>query len=93
MPAIREPVDLRDGSGRSPAVSAYARREPTQVPDAAKATAPRHLLRALEWRTGLEYVAARRGLGARRRLASRRRASRAGDPRISGRPIVDGPTA
>ena len=44
---------------RSRAVSG---REPTRVPDAAKARAPGHLLRALEWRTGLEYVAARRGL-------------------------------
>jgi Esterase PHB depolymerase len=63
MPSIRELVDLPDGSGRSWAVSAFAGREPTQVPDAANAKAPRHLMRALEWRTGLEYLAARRGLG------------------------------
>jgi pimeloyl-ACP methyl ester carboxylesterase len=33
--------------------------QPARLPDAANAAAPGHLLRALEWRTGLEYLAAR----------------------------------
>ena len=33
--------------------------QPAQPPDAATAAAPGHLLRALEWRTGLEYLATR----------------------------------
>jgi hypothetical protein len=37
-----------------------------QLPDAVNAAAPRHLLRVLEWRTGLEYLAA---LRATRRIA------------------------
>jgi Alpha/beta hydrolase family len=61
MPSIPEPVD----------------EEPTQFPDAANAAAPRHLLRALEWRTGLEYMAARRGFG---RIA--------GWPRGDGHPVL-----
>src|SRR6201996_5851041 len=36
--------------------------EPPQLPDAANAAVPGHLLRVLEWRTGLEYLAARRGV-------------------------------
>jgi hypothetical protein len=77
MPSTREPVDLPDGSGRSRAVSACAGREPTPVPDATDAKAPRYLLHALEWRTGLEYLAARRGLG---RVA--------GWPRGDGHPVL-----
>ncbi|HSS25003.1 MAG TPA: hypothetical protein VLL82_11490, partial [Mycobacterium sp.] len=77
MPSMCEPVDLPDGSDRSQAVSAFAGREPTQVPDAANAKAPQHLLRVLEWRTGLEYLAARRGLG---RVA--------GWPRGDGHPVL-----
>ena len=34
-------------------------KQPAQFPDAANAAAPGHLLRVLEWRTGLEYLAAR----------------------------------
>lgn len=41
-------------------------KEPAQLPDAANAAAPGHLLRALEWRMGLEYLAARRAM---RRIA------------------------
>ena len=40
--------------------------QPAQLPDAVNAAAPGHLLRALELRTGLEYLAAR---GATRRIA------------------------
>jgi hypothetical protein len=36
--------------------------EPGQLPDAANAAMPGHLLRALEWRTTLEYLAARRAV-------------------------------
>jgi hypothetical protein len=36
--------------------------EPAQLPDAANAAMPGHLLRALEWRTTLEYLAARRAV-------------------------------
>jgi hypothetical protein len=31
----------------------------TELPDAANAAPPGHLLRTLEWRTGLEYLSAR----------------------------------
>ena len=48
-----------------------------QLPDAANAAAPGHLLRALEWRTGLEYLAAR--------LAMRRIA---GWPHGDGHPVL-----
>jgi hypothetical protein len=41
--------------------------QPAQFPDAANAAAPGHLLRALEWRTGLEYLAARLAM---RRIAN-----------------------
>jgi hypothetical protein len=77
MPLMREPVDSPDGRARSRETPACAVREPTRVPDAANATAPGHLLRALEWRAGLEYVAARRGL---RRVA--------GWPRGDGHPVL-----
>ena len=77
MPSIREPLDLPDGSGRSRAFPTSAGREQFQAPDAANATVPGHLLRALEMRTGLEYVAARRGL---RRIA--------GWPRGDGHPVL-----
>jgi dienelactone hydrolase len=36
--------------------------EPAEVPDAANAPLPGHLLRALEWRTTLEYLNARRAV-------------------------------
>jgi hypothetical protein len=48
-----------------------------QLPDAVNAAAPGHLLRALEWRTGLEYVAAR---AAARRIARW--------PRGDGHPVL-----
>jgi len=48
-----------------------------QVPDAANAAAPGHLLRALEWRTGMEYLSAR--------LAMRRIA---GWPHGDGHPVL-----
>ena len=48
-----------------------------QLPDAANAAPPRHLLRALEWRTGVEYLAAR--------LAMRRIADW---PRGDGHPVL-----
>jgi hypothetical protein len=51
--------------------------EPAWVPDAANAAAPRHLLRVLEWRTGLEYVAT---LAAARRIANW--------PRGDGHPVL-----
>ena len=41
------------------------------LPDAVNAAPPGHLLRLLEWRTGVEYLAARRGCPAHRRLAAR----------------------
>jgi hypothetical protein len=65
MPSIRESVDSPDDPARS------------HVPGAATATAPGHVLRALEWRTGFEYLAARRGL---RRIA--------GWPRGDGHPVL-----
>ena len=40
--------------------------QPAQLPDAVNAAPPGHLLRVLEWRTGLEYLAA---LRAARRIA------------------------
>jgi alpha-beta hydrolase superfamily lysophospholipase len=40
--------------------------QPAQLPDAVNAASPAHLLRVLEWRTGLEYLAA---LSAARRIA------------------------
>src|ERR1700729_4553166 len=49
----------------------------TELPDAANAALPGHLLRTLEWRTGLEYVSAR--------LAMRRIA---GWPRGDGHPVL-----
>src|SRR5947209_7332307 len=52
-------------------------RQSDQVPDAVNAAAPGHLLRALEWRTGLEYVAAR---AAARRIARW--------PRGDGHPVL-----
>jgi hypothetical protein len=51
--------------------------QPAQLPDAVNAAPPGHLLRALEWRTGLEYVAA---LGAARRIADW--------PRGDGHPVL-----
>ena len=51
--------------------------QPAQLPDAANAAAPGHLLRALEWRTGLEYLATR--------LAMRRIANW---PRGDGHPVL-----
>ncbi|BBX47344.1 alpha/beta hydrolase [Mycobacterium cookii] len=48
-----------------------------QIPDAANAALPGHLLRALEWRTGMEYVSAR--------LAMRRIA---GWPQGDGHPVL-----
>jgi pimeloyl-ACP methyl ester carboxylesterase len=51
--------------------------ESAALPDAAGATPPGHLLRALEWRTGLEYASAR--------LAMRRIASW---PRGDGHPVL-----
>lgn len=36
--------------------------ESTEIPDAANASPPGHPLRVLEWRTGLEYLSARRAL-------------------------------
>jgi hypothetical protein len=47
------------------------------LPDAANAAAPGHLLRALEWRTGMEYLSAR--------LAMRRIA---GWPQGDGHPVL-----
>src|SRR5262249_27566185 len=77
VPLIREPVDYPDGPARSREITTCAVREPTRIPDAANATAPGHLLRALEWRTGLEYLAARRGLR-----------HDAGWPRGDGHPVL-----
>ncbi len=51
--------------------------QPDQLPDAANAAAPGHLLRSLEWRTGLEYLAA---LSAARRDADW--------PRGDGHPVL-----
>ena len=48
-----------------------------ELPDAANAALPGHLLRTLEWRTGLEYVSAR--------LAMRRIA---GWPHGDGHPVL-----
>jgi hypothetical protein len=48
-----------------------------QLPDAVNAAAPGHLLRVLEWRTGLEYLAA---LAAARRIADW--------PRGDGHPVL-----
>jgi hypothetical protein len=51
--------------------------QPAQPPDAVNAVPPAHLLRVLEWRTGLEYPAARR---AARRIADW--------PRGDGHPVL-----
>jgi hypothetical protein len=51
--------------------------ESDQLPDAVNAAAPRHLLRVLEWRTSLEYLAA---LRAGRRIADW--------PRGDGHPVL-----
>jgi hypothetical protein len=51
--------------------------QPAQPPDAVNAAPPAHLLRVLEWRTGLEYPAARR---AARRIADW--------PRGDGHPVL-----
>ena len=51
--------------------------QPGQPPDAVNAAPPAHLLRVLEWRTGLEYLAA---LGAARRIADW--------PRGDGHPVL-----
>jgi alpha/beta hydrolase fold len=51
--------------------------QPAQLPDAVNAAPPRHLLRVLEWRTGLEYLAA---LRATRRIAAW--------PRGDGHPVL-----
>jgi alpha/beta hydrolase family protein len=51
--------------------------QPDQVPDAINAAAPGHLLRVLEWRTGIEYLAT---LRARRRIAEW--------PRGDGHPVL-----
>lgn len=51
--------------------------QPAQPPDAVNAAPPAHLLRVLEWRTGLEYLAARR---AARRIADW--------PRGDGHPVL-----
>ncbi|HWF69898.1 MAG TPA: hypothetical protein VG187_10090, partial [Mycobacterium sp.] len=48
-----------------------------QLPDAVNAAPPGHLLRALEWRTGLEYLAT---LAAARRIADW--------PRGDGHPVL-----
>src|ERR1700729_4250979 len=50
---------------------------PALLPDAANAAAPGHLLRVLEWRTGIEYLSAR---VAMRRIA--------GWPRGDGHPVL-----
>jgi hypothetical protein len=51
--------------------------QPAQLPDAVNAAPPGHLLRVLEWRTGLEYLAA---LSAARRIADW--------PRGDGHPVL-----
>jgi pimeloyl-ACP methyl ester carboxylesterase len=51
--------------------------QPDQLPDAVNAAPPGHLLRLLEWRTGVEYLAA---LAAGRRIA--------GWPRGDGHPVL-----
>jgi pimeloyl-ACP methyl ester carboxylesterase len=51
--------------------------QPAQLPDAVNAAPPAHLLRVLEWRTGLEYLAA---LSAARRIADW--------PRGDGHPVL-----
>ena len=51
--------------------------QPAQPPDAVNAAPPAHLLRVLEWRTGLEYLAA---LRAARRIADW--------PRGDGHPVL-----
>jgi dienelactone hydrolase len=51
--------------------------QPAQPPDAVNAAPPTHLLRVLEWRTGLEYLAA---LRAARRIADW--------PRGDGHPVL-----
>ena len=51
--------------------------QPAQLPDAANAAPPGHLLRSLEWRTGVEYLSAR--------LAMRRIA---GWPQGDGHPVL-----
>jgi hypothetical protein len=51
--------------------------QPVQLPDAVNAAPPAHVLRALEWRTGLEYLAA---LRAARRIADW--------PRGDGHPVL-----
>src|SRR6202042_749308 len=50
---------------------------PALLPDAANAAAPGHLLRVLEWRTGIEYLSAR---VAMRRIS--------GWPRGDGHPVL-----
>jgi hypothetical protein len=51
--------------------------QPVQLPDAVNAAPPAHLLRVLEWRTGLGYLAA---LRAARRIADW--------PRGDGHPVL-----
>ena len=51
--------------------------QPAQLPDAVNAAPPAHLLRVLEWRTGIEYLAA---LRAARRIADW--------PRGDGHPVL-----
>jgi len=51
--------------------------QPAQLPDAVNAAPPAHLLRVLEWRTGLEYLAA---VSATRRIADW--------PRGDGHPVL-----